>query len=280
MAKTEWPASIKVKIRPESNDNEPGQPVEAEAKFVRPGVYAANLNGKVHKFSLELIPTVRRRVTDITKSADRFVETQDERDKAAIEQARYDRKRLKDAAKLEPIDHQEKHDKTEDVLVTVMNTVDAKGKAKRKMKKSARRRKSDARIWEAIYEPPKPGAKSLGAEREWALERIGRGHSLLSGDIRVRGANFFVMETSYSGGAEITAAEYEELETDFHAWYQRCKTDGHAPSAVIDFIVDGLSMSAIDRKHKHRKGWALSNLISALDVFLDIKGITKSGKGD
>jgi len=54
-------------------------------------------------------------------------------------------------------------------------------------------------------------------------------------------------------------------------WVDRMIEEDLKIGPVLDIICDQMNLSAVDRKWRHRKGWAKKHLLSALDLYKDDK---------
>ncbi len=163
------------------------------------------------------------------------------------------------AALREPQDWQERHSPTEEV---VLRDLDGRGK---RVLRSARRRKIDARLWDG-----------LSSHQQDAAEAIVQAYQ----DI-VRGLGFSTMLFQQPEvilalthhGPEFTredrvAARYRA----FSWWVSRAELNEIDWQAILAVLIEGFSVREVDCRAGRRKGWARQNLADGLDLFCRLKG--------
>lgn len=125
-----------------------------------------------------------------------------------------------------------------------------------------RRKLQDVRIWKQI----------TAAGYEWAALRICRGYSYIvqGGNVRVSSWTERV-STSYNhhcGGAEISGWEYlQRCKQDYLHWVDICRRQGVCAPAAMDILFFGCQVREIEQRYRRRHGWAMSNLLQALELY-------------
>lgn len=125
-----------------------------------------------------------------------------------------------------------------------------------------RRKLQDVRIWKQI----------TVAGLEWAAQRICRGYSYIvqGGNVRVSSWTERV-STSYNhhgGGAEVSDWEYlQRCKQDYLRWVDACRQRGVCSPAAMDILFFGSQAREIEQRYRRRHGWAISNLLQALELY-------------
>lgn len=125
---------------------------------------------------------------------------------------------------------------------------------------SARRRISDARLWDKLS----PAQQDAAHEIALAFEGIGRG-------LGYAAINFERLPSA-RGGAAGALECMEHLVNAYLEWTKRCKQSRVSHSMVIDVVVFGFSCRALDRDCGARRGAARKNLAEGLDIYCRMKG--------
>lgn len=127
-------------------------------------------------------------------------------------------------------------------------------------KEAARRRISDARLWDRLT----PAQQDAAREIAIAFESISRGLGYAAVNLeRLPGA-----KGDASGALECA----ERLMHGYHEWTKRCAQARVSHSLVIDVVVFGFSCRALDRDGRARRGMARKNLGRGLDIYCRMKG--------
>jgi len=173
---------------------------------------------------------------------------------SADKAARQDRRRLRLAAISEPEDHQERHSGTEAVMVKIDQT---------RMQQKCRRRKSDARLMEALSPDQERAADAIGAAFRIIAEGMGAGVARY-GEQTDRGI----------GGTSESADEYRQrLVSRYFEWGRACFPAGISHAAVMDIIAYGHGARYVDRSRHKASGWSMTNLIDGLSLYCKIHRI-------
>ena len=173
----------------------------------------------------------------------------DHRRAAAAEQAeRY--KATRAGEHLAPEHWQEGHSPTEPVIVTISST---------RTRQQGRRRRSDARLWEA-----------MSPEQERAAAWILAAVQQLVGDVAVRTQRFERRSRGRPGDAE--PERNARVQQAYRAWVDRCIVEDLVAADVIQILVYGESLSDQDRRRRQRNGRAKEHLFGALDLFARMQG--------
>ena len=151
------------------------------------------------------------------------------------------------AAGLKPEVWQERHSPTEAVEVRISQN----GIATR-----CRRRKTDARMWEA-----------MSPRQERAADAIFMGFNILANGARVKLQSWMNLArtTGRTAGDE---ADYQAVLIRRYAeWMERMAADGLCASDVIQVLAHGESCAQQDRRLRQGNGKALVHLLEALDLY-------------
>ena len=152
----------------------------------------------------------------------------------------------------EPADWQEPHAPTEAVVVAIDHT---------RTRQAGRRRKADARMWEA-----------MSARQEAAAEAIAAAVALITGEIGIRTQSFQRLGRGLSRPDETRANRQTLLIQRYQAWQQRASERDISVSDVLQILVHGESCHQQDRRNRRRNGSALAHLLDALELYAVLQG--------
>lgn len=149
-----------------------------------------------------------------------------------------------------PHDFQEQHSPTESVSVRIT--------AERREQRSTRRI-TDARLWDGLTQPQQDAALQIA----FAYETMGRGMGfVISNWQRLPG----------SPGSHNIAESHARLISTYIGWAQACQKQKIHHSLIIDVLVFGQTLVAVDRDRRVRKGTARQNLIEGLSLYCKLQG--------
>lgn len=165
--------------------------------------------------------------------------------------------RLPDAVKraifMGPEHWQEQHSPTEAVMVRVRDEV-ADGHAKRVTRIACTRRKTDARLWDAVEK----------WDREWEADEIERGAYLFLRPLAYK-------TTNYDREIKTTNPDAIDHGLDlmhrFQVWSEDAAAEGVNTTAVLAILLHGWSARQCDAHWRKRRGWAMANLKAGLDHY-------------
>lgn len=161
---------------------------------------------------------------------------------------------------LEPTDWQEMHSPTE----TVMVKIDQK-----RRREQCRRRKQDARLWEAIEEVP---------NGERAVYWIVGGYQAATGPVNTASSIMdLLMKISRSTGtASSDESEWAEKQgkmiSALHEWGKECLKRGVSFAACMDIIGHGMGLREVDALRRKQNGWSRQNLVDGISLFVELQG--------
>ena len=153
---------------------------------------------------------------------------------------------------LEPADWQERHSPTE----AVMLHIDSK-----RNRQAGRRRKADARMWEA-----------MSPRQEAAAEAIAAAVALIAGEVGIRTQSFQRLGRGLSRPNDAKANHQATLVQRYHAWCARAGEREFNVSDVLQILVHAESCHQQDRRTRRRNGTALAHLLEALEVYAVLQG--------
>lgn len=156
------------------------------------------------------------------------------------------------SAEREPADWQEAHSPTEAVIVRI---------DRGRTRQAGRRRKSDARMWEA-----------MSPRQESAAEAIAAGFALVAGEIGVRTQAFQRLGRGLSAPDAARADRQAVLVHRYHDWARRSGERGLVVADVLQILAHGESCHQQDRRTHKRNGTALGHLLEALDLYAVMQG--------
>lgn len=177
--------------------------------------------------------------------------------------------RLIEADGREATDWQEGHSPTEAVLVRVSD---------KRQKEQSRRRKQDARLFDAI--------EAAGLERPaiWVI----RGFEALTGPVSVRIAS---LEARVSGrgdreermarAAMLRAEEIgaiAKMKDAYVSWGAECTRRGISHAAIVDVLCFGKTPNQVDKDRRKWNGWAKDNMMRGLQLFAVMRGWAREAK--
>ena len=149
-----------------------------------------------------------------------------------------------------PHQSQEAHSPTENITLRA---------ARGQEKQDARRRITDARLWDAMT----PTQQDAALQIAHAFETSSRGLGYITSDWqRIRGG----------GGVNNIGERHAGLLRSYGEWAALCTKNNVSHSLVIDVLVFGFSCRALDRDRRQGQGFARANLMEALWLYADIKG--------
>ena len=155
-------------------------------------------------------------------------------------------------AEMEPADWQETHSPTEAVEVTI-------SKGTRRTQERCRRRKEDARIWEAMT-----------PNQERAAVWIHAALSQVLGDVAVRISRY---DQGRRGVDHSDDPEWHaRLREGYRQWVAAALDSGFVASDVIQILGHGETLSEQDERIRQRKGRAKQHLLHALQEFIVLQG--------
>lgn len=174
------------------------------------------------------------------------------------------RERLARSKILSPLDFQEPHSPTEIVTVRVRDEVKREGgKARSERVEIAhhRRRKQDARVWEAIE------AEDLEKAAIW----IEMGYRYrVDGMLAVIQKYGKDIEQRGGGQSPEDRADFlQDVDIAYMAWIEKARDHKVRVPAVLDVLVMGLGLRETDRLYQARRGWSKANLLDGLRAFED-----------
>ena len=150
------------------------------------------------------------------------------------------------AAGLEPADWQERHSATEAVEVRI---------SQNRVTTRCRRRKIDARMWEA-----------MSPRQERAADAIFAGFGVLVNGARIKTQSLIRVDRGTASQAD--ASDYEAvLIRRYVEWADRATAEGLSASDVVQVLVHGESCAQQDRRLRQGNGKALLHLLEALDLY-------------
>lgn len=148
----------------------------------------------------------------------------------------------------QPADWQEVHDPTEPVEVTI-------SKGTQRTKERCRRRKADARIWEA-----------MSSNQERAAVWIHAALSQVLGDVAIRISRY---EHGRRGADHSDDPEWQaRVREGYRKWTAIAPQKGFVISDVIQILGHGETLREQDERVRQRKGRAKSHLLHALQEFV------------
>ncbi len=166
----------------------------------------------------------------------------------------HDRRRIKLSSVSEPADHQERHSKTEAVMVKLDQT---------RLTQMCRRRKPDARLMEA-----------LSPEQDAAMDAIGAAFRIISEGM---GAGVMRYGEQTDRGVASSSADAEDrrqrIVSRYFEWGAKCIPNGVSHAAIMDIIAYGASPNRVDCDRKKGRGWAKANLMDGLTLYCKIHRI-------
>lgn len=169
--------------------------------------------------------------------------------KRIAQAATSDARRVRLAAIVQPADWQEHHSPTESVLVRLTG---------QKKMTIARRRKTDARLWEAMS----------GFQQEAALEISDTFEGITAGTApKIQNLE----RTGGKAGHPASTAHIEETEA-YWRWAESVQRAGLSHAAVVDILIIGESCRTVDASRHKRKGWAMENLLACLNLYCQLQG--------
>lgn len=161
---------------------------------------------------------------------------------------------------LEPVDWQERHSPTVEYTVRGDVRVDGTLKVRREVIGVARRRHSDARLFD-----------SLGEQQQKAMQEIERAHKHHVRGLGVQARRYDVMVSP--GVFDLDAVE--DLLSQYMQWREESVGKGIDVEAVMSIVVDGFYPRTVDRARQRRHGWARDQLDRALDLWINWKRPTQ-----
>lgn len=180
------------------------------------------------------------------------------------EAAKHDRRRLKAANTSEAVDWQERHAPTEAVMVKVANRVEvAQGIVTRRVltQERCRVRKVDARLLDSLH-----------ADQIAAMEAIYEGWRVTNGALSFGVAEYGERAPKGTATSESAFRHRSRMQSQYETWARDCKPSGVNCAAVLDVVVYGHSLNAVNAARKLARGgcdshWAKSNLVSGLNLY-------------
>lgn len=157
-----------------------------------------------------------------------------------------------DAGGWEPADWQEAHSPTQAVMVQI----DSK-----RTRQAGRRRKADARMWEA-----------MSPRQEAAADAIASAVALITGEVAIRTQSFQRLGRGHTRPDEDRVSRQATLVQRYQAWCERAGERELNVSDVLQILVHGESCHQQDRRIRRRNGTALHNLLEALDLYAVLQG--------
>ncbi len=126
-------------------------------------------------------------------------------------------------------------------------------------KLEARRRVTDARLWDAMTPTQQDAALQIAK----AYETMSRGMGYITSDwTRIPGG----------GGAGNIGDLHARLVRGYVEWTVLCAKNNISHSLVIDVLVFGFSCRALDRDRRQGQGLTRANLMEGLWLYADMKG--------
>lgn len=166
---------------------------------------------------------------------------------ALAERADYRRARL--AVVKEPSDWQEDHSPTDNYEVRLTG---------QKKTTIARRRKSDARLWE-----------SMSGHQQDAAIRIARAFELITSGTAARAQTY---ERSGIVGIRPPSRAQIEVVEEYFQWAEAVLRAHLSHAAVVDVLVVGESCHSVDSARSKRNGWTKQNLLDCLNIYCQQQG--------
>lgn len=163
--------------------------------------------------------------------------------------ANADFRRVRLAEMKEPTDWQEEHSPTDNYEVRLTG---------QKKTTIARRRKSDARLWESMTGHQQDAATRIA----WAFELITSGTS----------AKAQTYERSGIVGIRPPSRAQIEVVEEYFQWAEAVLHARLSHAAVVDILVMGESCRAVDAARSKRNGWAKTNLLDCLNIYCQQQG--------
>lgn len=149
-----------------------------------------------------------------------------------------------------PHDFQERHSPTESVNIRITSE---------RHDTRSQRRITDARLWDALS----PTQQDAALHIAFAYETMGRGLGFVTSNWqRLPG----------SPGSHNIAESHARLISVYVDWAQACQKQKIHHSMIIDILVFGQTLAAIDRDRRIRKGTARQNLIDGLTLYCKLQG--------
>ena len=164
-------------------------------------------------------------------------------------QSRQDQRRTRLAVRVEPEVWQEPHSPTAPVEVRLTGS---------KVTTIARRRKSDARLWDAMSPHQQEAATAIAR----TFEQITAGS----------GAKAQTYDRSGKSGYIAPSTAQIEAQEDYWRWAKLVQVEKLSHAAVVDILILGDSCRMVDSSRHKRKGWAIENLLACLNSYCLIKG--------
>lgn len=181
------------------------------------------------------------------------------RNEVAAVRARRDHLRL--VATMEPADWQEAHSRTVPVEVTLATVVERHGqRVVRRTKEQSRRRKPDARVWDAMT-----------ADQEWAADMVMDGWRITGGEIGCRTMAFERQNPAYEPEwwPQFILDAESQCAITFGNWVREGRKLGIHAMSVIDYLAGGFTLDEIDTKRRVRKGETREMIFRALDFMIE-----------
>lgn len=177
---------------------------------------------------------------------------------AANERARRlaiaDLRRIREADRMDALDHQERHSPTEAVMVQITGT---------RVRQQGRRRKMDARLIESLSPDQERAADAIVAA--WRILSQGLGGGIMRYDEAVsRGA---------AADGESADDYRHKLLSRYIEWGLACPRSGIHRGAVMQVIAYGHSPNAVDCAMRKQHGWVKANLLEGLTLYCKIHRI-------
>lgn len=159
-----------------------------------------------------------------------------------------DARRIREADRMDALDHQAKHSPVESVMVQITGT---------RTRQQGNRRKMDARLMEALTPDHEKAADAICAA--WRILSQGLGGSIMRYDEAVsRGA----------AAASESADDYRhKLVSRYIEWGRACQPNGVHRSAVMQVIAYGCGLRAVDIGNRKANGWSKGNLLEGLGLY-------------
>ncbi len=149
-----------------------------------------------------------------------------------------------------PHGQQEKHSPSENITLRQNGT---------REKQDARRRITDARLWDAMT----PMQQDAAIEVAHAFETMSRGLGYVTSNWeRIPGGR----------GADNAGEMHARLIRGYVEWTALCVKNNVSHSLVVDILVFGFSCRALDRDRRQGTGFARRNLMDGLLLYADMKG--------
>lgn len=152
--------------------------------------------------------------------------------------------------KMEPADWQERHSPTEAVTVRITGS---------RRQETARRRKSDARIFERL----------LHDDQQQAAVEINDAFNAITGHV---GCRIMVYEPDYVPGTGDKGHRMDILRRTYMEWADIGDKGKFSHAAALDIICYGKGLREVDSGRRKAHGFAKTNLVNALDVWCEVRG--------